>query len=164
MTINSTNLNNNSFIATTADYDTIVAIFKQHRNIFPHVRTDYIRRMIKAGRCFINNGVVITFTKYVRKNKIGSTVIAPKGSICIKQIATANPGNGKTIEELENFMAMWNPNQLCFLSVRENNHRAIKFYNKTGFCESGSIEWNSKNSPTGKISGIVFSRRCKLID
>ena len=160
MIIESTNSNNRNFIATMADYDAIVAIFKQHRDIFPHVRTDYIRRMIAAGRCFFNNGIVITFTKYIRKNKIGLNVIAPKGSICIKQIATANPGNGKTIGELENFLSMWDPNQICFLSVRENNHRAVKFYNKTGFRESGRIEWNSKNSPSGKISGIVFSRKC----
>lgn len=159
MKTESTNFNQ-EYIATMASYDEIVATFKQHRNIFPHVRTDYIKRMIQANKCFINNGVVITFNKYLRNNKIGLTVIAPKGSICIKQIATQNPGNGKTTQELENFLSLWDPNSVCFLSVRENNHRAIKFYNKNGFCESGSIEWNSKSSANGKISGIVFSRKC----
>jgi len=145
-------------LATMADYDAIVAVFKKHRKVFPHVRTDYIKRMIESGRCFFNNGVVITFTVYRRSNKIGN-FRAHKGSVCIKQIAAQNPGNGNTETELNNFLSRWE--EICFLSVRSDNDRAIKFYKKTGFIPVGSIEWNSKSSPTGKISGIVFQRPTK---
>jgi hypothetical protein len=145
-------------LATMADYDAIVAIFKQHRSIFPHVRTDYIRRMIESKRCFFKNGVVITFTVYQRSNMIGN-FRAHKGSICIKQIAAQNPGNGNTEKELNDFLSKWD--EICFLSVRADNDRAIRFYKKTGFIPVGKIEWNSKSSPNGKISGIVFQRLTK---
>jgi len=141
--------------ASMADYDAIVQIFKQHRNMFPHVRTDYIRRMIQKRRCFFRNGVVITFVVYSRRNKIGN-ITAHKGSICIKQIAAQNPGNGNTATELNNFLRIWQ--RQCFLSVRADNDRAIRFYNKTGFRPVGKIQWNSKTAPGGKLDGIVFEK------
>ena len=141
--------------ASMADYDAVVKIFNQHRAVFPHVRTDYIRRMIQSNRCFFRNGVVITFVNYARRNKIGN-ITAPRGSICIKQIAAQNPGNGNTAIELNNFLSIWQ--KQCFLSVRADNDRAIRFYNKTGFQPIGKIQWNSKTAPGGKLDGIVFEK------
>ena len=35
--------------ATDKDYDVVKEIFYQHKQWFPHVRQDYIKRMIASG-------------------------------------------------------------------------------------------------------------------
>jgi len=43
------------------DFDVVKEIFSQHKQWFPHVRQDYIKRMIASGNLILDNDVIITY-------------------------------------------------------------------------------------------------------
>ena len=45
-------------------------IFYLHKKWFPHIRTDYMKRMIAKNNLILENDVVITYNFYKRKQKI----------------------------------------------------------------------------------------------
>lgn len=135
-------------VATLSDYPEIVKVFGENRDIFPHIRTDYIHRMIEQSKCVYQDGIVITFNVYKRNNAIG-TVIAPRGSCTIKQIVNANKGNGVASTVLNEFLDWMGTD--TYLSVREDNLRAIRFYLKNGFEWAGTTSWKN-----GTIPGNVY--------
>jgi RimJ/RimL family protein N-acetyltransferase len=135
-------------VATLSDYDAIKEAFGQNRNIFPHIRTDYIYRMIEKSNCVYSDGVIIMYNFYKRNNNIGN-VIAPRGSCTIKQILNTQKGNGNAGKLLNEFL-QWCERDV-YLSVRADNLRAINFYKKNDFQLIGDISWKS-----GTLPGHVY--------
>lgn len=135
-------------IAKTTDYKDIVTVFQDKRKLFPHIRLDYIDSMIRACKCVFQDGIVIMFTRYKRKNRIGN-VIAPKGTYTIKQIVNSSIGNGNAQKILTLFLTQVEDD--VYLSVRADNARAIQFYIKNNFVKVGTIAWKN-----GTIPGHVY--------
>lgn len=139
--------------ATAADHPEIMEIFAKHRDVFPHVRNDYVDRMIRKGSVVFDHGVVIAFTIYKRRQPIGiDGVIARKGDCILHQIVVDELGSGIATEVFDSFLEYVDTN--VYLTVRANNRRAIKFYRREGMQEIGKISWSE-----GKIHGLIFLLR-----
>ena len=53
--------------AKEADTIEVKSIFKQHKEWFPHIRQDYIKRMIDSGNLILDNDVIITYNYYKKE-------------------------------------------------------------------------------------------------
>lgn len=135
--------------ATEKDFQEIYAIIRLYGAVFPHIRSDYIKRMIKAKKCIFENGVVIIFNKYSRRQKIGLGHQTKKGDWIIKQIANRETGNGQAKQVFKKFVEFID-NDL-WLTVRSANARAIKFYFKMGMHFVDATSWAN-----GSIKGSVY--------
>ena len=132
------------------DFDAVKDIFKQHKQWFPHLRQDYIKRMIASGNLILENDVIITYNYYKRKQKIGD-VTAQRGDCVLHQIA-AKHRNGSASQALQNFFK-WT-NRRVFLSVRSENLWAKHFYEKNNMDLVGQISWSLggvKNALPGDV-------------
>jgi hypothetical protein len=128
----------------------VYGIFHKYKEIFPHVRFDYLQRKIDSGCCVYDNGVVITYTIYKRKNRIGEN-IANKGDVMLHQIVNDNPSNGNSRDVLERFFDYTVEGKPVWLTVREDNKQAINFYKKMNFEVMGDISWMG-----GDLPGVIF--------
>lgn len=136
-------------IATLSDLNTVKCIFAPHqKTYFPHIRADYIQRKIVSGNVVLEDGVVIIFGVYKRKQKIG-TVEAQRGDAHIGQIVTSEQGNGQAKNVVHRFFNEMNTK--VWLTVRSENERARAFYVRNGMQEVGNISWSD-----GKIPGTVY--------
>ena len=137
--------------AKEADTIEVKSIFKQHKEWFPHIRQDYIKRMIDSGNLILDNDVIITYNYYKKKQRIG-TVTAQQGDCVLHQIAAKNR-NGSASQALQNFFK-WT-NRRVFLSVRSDNIIAKKFYEKNGMDLVGFTSW-SLGGVKNALSGDVY--------
>jgi RimJ/RimL family protein N-acetyltransferase len=136
-------------IATLDDFDVIKSTFTPHqKTYFPHIRTDYIERKIKSGNVIYENGVVIIFGVYKRKQKIGNQQ-AEKGDAHIGQIVVQQQGNGNATKILKKFFDEMNTK--VWLTVRSENTRARAFYEKNGMKNVGDTSWSN-----GTIPGTIY--------
>lgn len=126
----------------------IYKLFTKHKDFFPHIRYDYVKRKLEADEFIYDDGVVILYSKYKRNSRTGN-VLMKKGDYIIHQIVNEFPGNGKTSEVFHNFVN--NIETDIYLTVRDENARAIRFYEKMGFVKAGEVYWKN-----GEISGTVF--------
>ena len=55
--------------AKETDFELVKEIFYQHKKWFPHIRTDYMKRMIAKENLIFDNDVVITYNFYKRKQE-----------------------------------------------------------------------------------------------
>ena len=133
------------------DYDVVKEIFSEHNQWFPHVRQDYIKRMIASGNLILDNDVIITYNYYKRKQRIG-TITAQQGDCILHQIAAKNR-NGSASQALQDFFK-WT-NRRVFLSVRNDNLIAKKFYEKNGMDLVGFTSW-SKGGVKDALPGDVY--------
>ena len=133
------------------DYDVVKEIFSEHKQWFPHVRQDYIKRMIASGNLILDNDVIITYNYYKRKQRIG-TITAQQGDCILHQIAAKNR-NGSASQALQDFFK-WT-NRRVFLSVRNDNLIAKKFYEKNGMDLVGFTSW-SKSGVKNALPGDVY--------
>jgi RimJ/RimL family protein N-acetyltransferase len=133
------------------DYDVVKKIFSEHKQWFPHVRQDYIKRMIASGNLILDNDVIITYNYYKRKQRIG-TITAQQGDCILHQIAAKNR-NGSASQALQDFFK-WT-NRRVFLSVRNDNLIAKKFYEKNGMDLVGFTSW-SKGGVKDALPGDVY--------
>ena len=134
--------------AKETDFETVKEIFYQHKKWFPHIRTDYMKRMIAKDNLILDNDVVITYNFYKRKQRIGN-VIAQQGDCILHQIA-AKYHNGSASQVLQKFFEFVNPRRV-FLSVRSDNEIAKKFYVKNNMKLIGSTTWAK-----GTLPGDVY--------
>ena len=137
--------------AKEADTIEVKSIFKQHKEWFPHIRQDYIKRMIDSGNLILDNDVIITYNYYKKKQRIG-TVTAQQGDCVLHQIAAKNR-NGSASQALQDFFK-WT-NRRVFLSVRNDNLIAKKFYEKNGMDLVGFTSW-SKGGVKDALPGDVY--------
>ena len=134
--------------AKETDFETVKEIFYQHKKWFPHIRTDYMKRMIAKDNLILDNDVVITYNFYKRKQRIGN-VIAQQGDCILHQIA-AKYHNGSASRVLQKFFEFVNPRRV-FLSVRSDNEIAKKFYIKNNMKLVGTTSW-----ARGTLPGDVY--------
>ena len=134
--------------AKETDFETVKEIFYQHKKWFPHIRTDYMKRMIAKDNLILDDDVVITYNFYKRKQRIGN-VIAQQGDCILHQIA-AKYHNGSASRVLQKFFEFVNPRRV-FLSVRSDNEIAKKFYLKNNMKLVGTTSW-----ARGTVPGDVY--------
>ena len=132
------------------DFDAVKDIFYQHKEWFPHIRTDYMRREIAAGHLILDNDVIITYNYYKRKQKIGN-IQAQQGDCVLHQIAAKNKGTASQV--LQRFFK-WT-NRRVFLSVRSDNLIAKKFYKKNNMKIVGQTSW-AKDGVKNALPGDVY--------
>ena len=133
--------------AKETDFESVKEIFYQHKEWFPHIRTDYMKREIAKGNLIYDNDVVITYKFYKRKQKIGN-VLAQQGDCVLHQIAAKNK-DGSASEVLQRFFK-WTKRRV-FLSVRSDNAIAKKFYEKNNMKLVGETSWAK-----GTLPGDVY--------
>ena len=134
--------------AKETDFESVKEIFYQHKKWFPHIRTDYMKRMIAKENLIFDNDVVITYNFYKRKQRIGD-VIAQQGDCILHQIAPKHH-NGSASQALQKFFEFVNPRRV-YLSVRSDNEIAKKFYVKNNMKLIGSTTWAK-----GTLPGDVY--------
>ena len=134
--------------AKETDFESVKEIFYQHKKWFPHIRTDYMKRMIAKENLIFDNDVVITYNFYKRKQRIGD-VIAQQGDCILHQIA-AKHHNGSASQALQKFFEFVKPRRV-YLSVRSDNEIAKKFYVKNDMKLVGSTTWAK-----GTLPGDVY--------
>jgi len=134
--------------AKETDFESVKEIFYQHKKWFPHIRTDYMKRMIAKENLIFDNDVVITYNFYKRKQRIGD-VIAQQGDCILHQIA-AKHHNGSASQALQKFFEFVDPRRV-YLSVRSDNEIAKKFYVKNNMKLIGSTTWAK-----GTLPGDVY--------
>ena len=134
--------------AKETDFESVKEIFYQHKKWFPHIRTDYMKRMIARDNLILDDDVVITYNFYKRKQRIGN-VIAQQGDCILHQIA-AKYHNGSASQVLQKFFEFVNPRRV-FLSVRSDNEIAKKFYLKNNMKLVGTTSW-----ARGTLPGDVY--------
>lgn len=125
--------------------------FYNCREWFPHIRKDYVERNIKAQNVIYDNGVIIIYNQYQRRQRIG-TVEAIRGDYILHQILNPFRDSGKpsvASEILQKFCDECASN--VYLSVRADNTRAASFYTKNGFRLVGKTSWMN-----GTLPGLVF--------
>lgn len=138
-------------LATSKQHKQIWAVISKHQSVFPHLRSDYLARMIDAKQCVWQRGVFITFQRYQREQKIG-THRAKRGDVILHQIGNTEPGNGHALNVLREFFQYCDADVV--LAVRADNERACAFYRKAGMHRVGDIEWSN-----GELPGLVFLKR-----
>jgi len=137
-------------LATLAQSTVVWDIFKKHRSIFPHIRTDYLKRQIVVKNVIFDEGVLIVKNEYKRKVKLNKKVFE-KGTYIIHQIVNSVRGNGKATKVLKKFLNSLTNVRRCILTVRKSNLVARKFYEKMGFKQVDTISWSNKT-----IKGIIY--------
>ena len=137
--------------AEISDFEKVKEIFYLHKKWFPHIRTDYMKRMIAKKNLILENDVVITYNFYKRKQKIGDVQLTV-GDTVLHQIASDSPGSGTAQAILNNFFD-YCPKDV-FLSVRADNLTANKFYVKMNMKLIGTTSWAK-----GTIPGNVYVKR-----
>jgi hypothetical protein len=136
--------------ATRKQSKQIYQHFRDHREWFPHIRKDYLERMIAAGNVIFQDGVIIIYKQYQRRNTIGTSKMpAEKGDIMLHQILNTDPKSGRAHKALQSFFQM--SNAPVWLTVRKSNSHAIKFYLKNGMKKVGTTAWMN-----GEMPGVVF--------
>ena len=143
--------------AVKSDFEKVKEIFYLHKKWFPHVRTDYMKRMIAKKNLILENDVVITYNFYKRKQKIGD-VQAFKGDCILHQIVAKTKGTASDV--LQRFFKFvihsyvhFNPplGRRVYLSVRSDNEMAKNFYLKNNMKLIGKTSWSK-----GTLPGDVF--------
>jgi|3_EtaG_2_1085321.scaffolds.fasta_scaffold74909_2 RimJ/RimL family protein N-acetyltransferase len=146
--------------AKDRDFEKVKEIFYQHKQWFPHIRTDYMRRMIESGNLILDNDVIITYNYYKRNYKLvrsslgemSQKIIMQPNDCILHQIAAKNR-NGSASEVLQRFFE-WT-NRRVFLSVRSDNLTAKKFYKKNGMKIVGHTSW-TKDGVKNALPGDVY--------
>ena len=142
------------------DFDVVKDIFYQHKEWFPHVRTDYMRRMIASGNLILDNDVIITYNYYKRNYKLvkssmgemSQKIIMQPNDCILHQIAAKNR-NGSASEALQRFFK-WT-NRRVFLSVRSDNVIAKVFYERNGMKLIGKTSW-TKDGVKNALPGDIY--------
>ena len=139
--------------AKESELKEVYTIFYKRRDIFPHIRFDYIKRMILAGQCVYQDGVVITYQIYKKNTRVGSVLI-PKGSIMLHQILNSGQFNGAGGKIFQQFCTDIVNGGDLYLAVRENNQVARDFYVRHGMKLVGDIVWDN-----GTMPGCIYHYR-----
>jgi len=137
--------------AQKKDFNKVKEIFYSHKKWFPHVRTDYMMRMIDRQQLILEDGILITFHHAKRRQKIGDVQIE-KGDTVLHQIASDSPGSGNAQLILNKFFEYCKKD--VFLSVRADNLTANRFYVKMNMNLVGTTTWAK-----GTIPGNVYVKR-----
>ena len=132
--------------AKLEDFDKIKNIFKGYRDIFPYLRFDSLKNKIEEGKVIYDSGVVITYNRYKRNQKLGDTQ-AKKGDIVIQEIVKEE--NGNSVDVFNRFADFVQSD--IWLTVRRDNQKAKRFYEKVNMKVVGEVVWSK-----GTLMGDVY--------
>jgi len=138
--------------ASLRDLKAIYRHFQAHRDVFPHVRLDALRRRIEAHQCIWQDGVVITYQRYRKRTRVGDVQI-PGGAIMLHQILNTQQFSGAGRRVFLKFVdEVVKPSDgELYLTVRKQNKVACSFYERNNMMVVGTVAW--KNST---IPGLVY--------
>ncbi len=138
--------------ASIRDLKAIYKHFQAHRDVFPHIRQDALKRRIEAGQCVYQDGVVITYQQYRKRTCVGDVQV-PAGAIMLHQIVNSKQFNGAGGAIFERFVKeIVKPSGgNLYLSVRKENGVACQFYERHGMEVVGAVAWSG-----GMIRGRVY--------
>ena len=140
-----------------------MAIIDLYPEIFPHLykQGHLLEKYITKGNIILQDGVVITFSKYKNHRKMSknATTYIKRGDFILHQIANIDQHNCNSKKVLNEFIEYCKSqySENLFLTVRKHNDKAVQFYFKRGFVKDSDIIWTSKKD--GIIPGIVFRLR-----
>ena len=138
--------------ASLGDLKAIYRHFRRHRNVFPHVRQDKLKRFIEAGLVVWQDGIVITYQQYRKRTRVGEVQV-PAGSIMLHQILNTDQSSGagsRVFRQFVDEMVKASGGDL-YLSVRRENTVACQFYERNGMKIAGNVAWKK-----GTIPGHVY--------
>lgn len=132
--------------ATINDLKEIMDIFKIWKKQLPYIRKDYLERKINNHNVIFENGVIIIFGFYKRKQHIGNC-LAEKGDCYWTEIACKDTTKaGVIFEKFLNHI-----NVPIWSTLRDENVRSRVFQVMYGFEYVGKISWKN-----GTIPGSIF--------
>jgi hypothetical protein len=137
-------------VATIADLDKVYSAFASRKDLFPHIRKDYVERQIKKGVVVFHKSVFIIFDEYKRRQKLGTTY-AERGDIILHQIVNTEQGNGLASKVWDAWVKQFVAQTNLVLTVRASNDTARKFYERKGMKVAGDIAWSG-----GELPGTVY--------
>jgi hypothetical protein len=141
--------------ATIRNLKAIYRHFQAHRDVFPHIRQDALKRRIEAHQCIYQDGVAITYQQYRKRTRIGDVQI-PSGSVMLHQILNSGQFNGagrKVFRQFVDEIVKPSGGDL-YLSVRRENTVACQFYQRNGMKVEGTVAWKDSTIP-----GLVYRLR-----
>ena len=128
-------------------YYKIFHIFYKYADIFPYMRKDYLEECLEKQKVIYENGLVIIYHKYLVSKKFGNYKVN-KGDVIIKDMVKEND-KVNSVKIMNKFFDYVNTNVWC--TVRSDNIRACKFYEKIGMKKVSEISWSK-----GKLKGYVY--------
>jgi hypothetical protein len=134
--------------ATLDDLEAVYRVFQSFpelRHVRRSGRYDSLDKRIESGHCVWERGVIITYQVYTRRVPLGTCVV-PKGATMIHQIASVEHNGAKVFAEFAAGKDVW-------LTVRKDNARACRFYERMGMKIIGTIEWSK-----GTVPGLIYRR------
>ncbi len=134
--------------ATEKDLDLVYSSFASRKDLFPHIRKDYVARQILKGTVVFYKSVFIIYDRYSRKVKLG-TFEAQKDNYILHQIVNTNQGNGLASKVFDAWVKTLDNNLV--LTVRRSNKPARRFYKHKGMKNVGDISWSG-----GTLEGKVY--------
>ena len=146
--------------AKETDFEAVKEIFYQHKEWFPHIRTDYMKREIAKGDLIYDNDVVITYNFYKRNYKLDkssmgdvSQKIIMQANDCILHQIAAKHKNGSASDALQRFFK-WTGRRV-WLSVRSDNFIAKAFYERNDMELVGKTSW-TKDGVKNALPGDIY--------
>ena len=146
--------------AKETDFEAVKEIFYQHKEWFPHIRTDYMKREIAKGNLIYDNDVVITYNFYKRNYKLDkssmgdvSQKIIMQANDCILHQIAAKHKNGSASDALQRFFN-WTGRRV-WLSVRSDNPVAKAFYERNDMELVGKTSW-TKDGVKNALPGDIY--------
>lgn len=142
-----------------------MSIINLYPEWFPHLvgQGFKLKKYFDKGGVILQDGVVVTFSRYKSNGKLSrnATALKKSGDFILHQIASDRVKKDASKIVLDEFVEYCKRNHAenLWLTVREKNERAVNFYKRYGFVEECKIQWSSKKE--GVIPGIIF--RLKLI-
>lgn len=138
--------------ASLRDLKTIYGYFQTHRDVFPHVRQDKLKRRIGTHQCIYQGGVVITYQRYEKRTRVGDVQV-PAGAIMLHQILNSGQFNGAGSKVFRQFVdeVVKPSGGDLYLSVRKENRVACRFYERHGMIGAGTVAWKNRTIP-----GLVY--------
>ena len=140
-------------IATLRDYDDVISAFRLYRNVFPHLTPTDIKKSIQNKELIWKYGVAIQFKYYKQKRKKG-TFTTKVGDIHLIKMCKVNGGLSDLA--FNEWLDLLKRGRIV-LSVRQDNHRAIKFYERHNFNIKSEISWG-KDKIKGYVMTLNFDR------
>ena len=140
-------------IATLRDYDDVISAYRLYRNIFPHLSPTDIKKSIQNKELIWKYGVAIQFKYYKQKRKKG-TFTTKVGDINLMKMCKVNGGMSDLA--FNEWLDLLKRGRIV-LSVRQDNHRAIKFYERHNFKIQNEISWG-KDKIKGYVMTLNFDR------
>lgn len=145
--------------ASLRDLKAIYRHFQAHRNVFPHIRRDALKRRIERYQCIYQDGVVITYQQYRKRTRVGD-VDVPAGAIMLHQILNCNQFSGAGRRVFRKFVdeIVKPTGGDLYLSVRRENEVACRFYERHGMTVAGTVAWKNRTIP-GLVYRLHLHRR-----